>query len=60
MSGLPFLGTGLLFILTGSIGLIGLTTSEAAVELIQIPMLGGLIILLIALWLAPSTLLEGL
>jgi hypothetical protein len=60
MSGLPFLGTGLLFMLTGSIGLIGLTTSEAAVELIQIPMLGGLIILLIALWLAPSKLLEGI
>ena len=60
MSGLPFLGTGLLFIITGSIGLIGLTTREALLELILIPMLGGLIILPIALCLAPSKLLEGL
>jgi hypothetical protein len=59
-SGLPFLVTGLLFILTGSIGLIGLTTREALLELILIPMAGGMITLLIALWLAPAKLLEGL
>src|SRR5215210_2743540 len=59
-SGLPFLGTGLLFILTGWIGLIGLTTQDALLELIVMPMSGGLITLLIALCLAPSELLEGL
>lgn len=58
--GFAFLAPGLLFLLTGAIGLICLVARETMLGLIQTPMVAGLITLFIVIRLAPSRLLERL
>jgi hypothetical protein len=58
-SGFVFLLPGLFFLLTGTIGLIGIG-QDAMLEWIEMPMSFGLVSLILAFLWAPSRLLQGL